>query len=195
MKVILNFYLFLFISAFMHAQNSNLSLEVSYPLPVDDNFVGRNYNGIANLGVKYIFADARSFDFGASLDLGALTSSKERRVQGFNVFALFIQPRVFVALDSEAIPKFHPALGIGYSILVFHVARNEFTDPNFPEPIDTTQSNEGVNVNASLAYDITDRFYAQIQYDFLKVSYDGNLPDLKYNRNVNLFKIGVGYRL
>lgn len=195
MRTILIFFVLLLVCGTLWAQDSHVSLELSYPLPVDANFVGRNYNGIANLGGKYTFAEIGFLDLGASLDLGAFTNAKDLRVQGFNVFAVFIQPRVFAALDTESLRRFHPAVGMGYSVLIFHAARNEFTDPNFPEAVDTTQTNDGINLNASLAYDVSERIYLQVQYDFLKVSYEGNLPDLKYNRNINLFKIGLGYRL
>ena len=35
------------------AQTSKFSIEAAYPLPVDQNFIGDKFKGIADLGVKY----------------------------------------------------------------------------------------------------------------------------------------------
>lgn len=44
-----------------NCQNSKFSVEVNYPLPLGDNFIKENYQGIVDLGVKYRFY---SFEIG-----------------------------------------------------------------------------------------------------------------------------------
>ena len=41
--------LFLLLSATAFGQTSKFSVEVAYPIPVDNNFLGENYQGIADL--------------------------------------------------------------------------------------------------------------------------------------------------
>ena len=57
--------------------------------------------------------------------------------------------------------------------------------------MDTTES--GVNLNLSLSYDITENFFLNAQYDFVKIGVDNDIPDTKYNTNI--LKIGLGLRL
>lgn len=59
--------------------------------------------------------------------------------------------------------------------------------------MDTTES--GVNLNLSLSYDNTEKFFLHAQYDFVKIGVDNDIPDTKYNTNINIFKFGLGLRL
>ena len=70
---------------------------------------------------------------------------------------------------------------------------------NPEEPIIITSSaseNEsGINLNLGTSYDITNKIFAIIQYDFIKITVEDEVPDTKYNTNINIIKIGIGYRL
>jgi len=59
------------------AQNSNWSFEVNYPILVDQNLVGANFDGLFEVGAKYIFWENVSFKTGVSLHTG-LFQDKER---------------------------------------------------------------------------------------------------------------------
>lgn len=170
------------------SQDSKFSLELNYPIPIDENFIGKNYNGIIDLGLKYSFSNLSFINIGASLNAGILKNSKDDRVQPFDVTAFAIQPRIFAELDSESLTKFHSSIGLGYTFMTFNASGN-------PNSSSSSQTESGINLNLGVAYYITDKFFAQVQYDFIKIVVDNEVPDIKYNTNINILKIGLGYRL
>ena len=178
------------------AQNSKFTLEAAYPLPVDDNFIGRNYKGIIDVGAKYRFSELPPFNLGFGLN-GSILNNKNALLATTDVFlditvtTFIIQPKVFAELDLESVPKFHPSVGLGYTFMIFNASG---TDQAFG-PSDTTDAQSGLNINFGVAYDISDRFFAQVQYDFIKLNVDGGVQDIKFNTNVNIIKFGFGYRL
>jgi hypothetical protein len=58
MKTIISFLFAIFYVLNVNAQSTNLSLEVSYPLTVDKNFVGDHYRGTIDFGVAYRFRES-----------------------------------------------------------------------------------------------------------------------------------------
>ncbi len=163
-----------------YSQDSKISLELNYPIPIDKNFIGENFNGIVDLGIKFRFVDLAPINIGASFNGGILTRKTD--FQGSNVSNYIFQPRVFGEINLESIEKIHPHLGLGYTIMVFDFAGG-------------SDSQNGFNLNFGLIYDFTEKFFAQLQYDFVKLGVEDNVPNTKFNTNVNLLKIGIGYRL
>ena len=177
------------------SQDSKFSLELNYPIPIDENFIGKNYNGIIDFGLKYRFTDLSFLNIGASLNAGILKNSKEDGVQPFDVTAFAIQPRIFAELDSESLTKFHPSIGLGYTFMSFNASGIDSFNPDNPNSSSSSQTESGINLNLGVAYDITKKLFAQVQYDFIKIGVDNEVPDIKYNTNINILKIGLGYRL
>lgn len=175
------------------SQDSKFSLELNYPIPIDKNFVGENYSGIVDFGADYRFASLSPVNIGVSLNGGVLVnnSNQNNGFQDFKVTSYIIQPRIFGELDMEAIEKFHPTVGLGYTIMIFQASgtNNGFDVSGGSDTL------SGINFNFGLAYDITEKLFAQIQYDFVKLVVDNDVPDTKFNTNVNILKIGLGYRL
>tara|TARA_B110000285_G_C14821839_1_gene466887 strand:- start:88 stop:675 length:588 start_codon:yes stop_codon:yes gene_type:complete len=187
--------LLLIFSIISFSQDSKFSLELNYPIPVDENFIGKNYNGIIDLGLKYRFSNLSFLNIGASLNAGILKNSKNDRVQHFDVTAFAIQPRIFAELDSESLTKFHPSIGLGYTFMTFNASGIDSFNPDNPNSSSSSQTESGINLNLGVVYDITDRLFAQVQYDFVKIGVDNEVPDIKYNTNISILKIGLGYRL
>ena len=73
------------------------------------------------------------------------------------------------------------------------VQNENTTQFNFNE--NTTDNKNGVAINLGLIYDLGKKFYAEIQYDFVKLFVDENVIANAYNTNLNIFKIGVGIRI
>ncbi len=190
-KLLLALLLTLTIKAF--SQDSKFSIEANYPLPIDDNFIGKNYTGIIDIGVKYRFFDLNIINIGASFNGGVLlnNSNQNNGLQDFKVTSYSIQPKVFVELDMESIPKFHPFVGLGYTLMIFDPSG---TNNGF-DVSGESDTQSGINANLGIAYDITEKLFAQIQYDFVKLGVENEVPDIKFNRNVNILKIGLGFRL
>ena len=187
--------LLLIFSIKLFSQNSKFSLELNYPIPIGENFIEKNYNGIIDLGLKYRFTDLSFLNIGASLNAGILKNSKEDRVQPFDVTTFVIQPRIFAELDSESLTKFHPSIGLGYTFMSFNTSGIDILNPDNPNSSSSSQTESGINLILGVAYDITKKLFTQVQYDFIKIGVDNEVPDTKYNRNINILKIGLGYRL
>ncbi|WP_166963862.1 outer membrane beta-barrel protein [Yeosuana marina] len=190
-KLLLTLLLIFTIKSF--SQDSKFSLDLSYPIPIDKNFVGENYDGIIDLGAKFKFAELNPLNLGASLTSGVLVndSPPNNEFQDFKITAYLIQPRIFSELDIESIKSFHPSIGIGYTFIIFDAKGTQ----NGFDISGGSQTQSGLNINFGIAYDINDKLFAQIQYDFVKISLESEIPDIKYNTNVNILKIGLGYRL
>lgn len=116
-KILLALLLLFAIQSF--SQNSKLSIEANYPIPIGDNFLGENYGGIVDAGVKYRFSELTILNIGASINGGFLKNSKAHRNNLFDVNVYAIQPRIFAEFNIEKLSKLHPQIGLGYSFLIF----------------------------------------------------------------------------
>lgn len=176
------------------AQDSKFSVELNYPIPMDKNFVGQNYNGIIDLGLKYRFLDLDVLNIGASVNGGLLKTAENSMLNQRDVTAYTIQPRVFAELNIAAVNSLHPSIGLGYSFMIFNGTTIVGDRPGEVHSTNVSTTEGGFNVNLGIAYDITTRFFGQIQYDFIKLGTKDDMPKIKYNTNVNILKVGLGYR-
>lgn len=192
-KLILAALLILAIKSF--SQNSKVSLELNYPITIDENFIGKNSNGVVDAGIKFRFVKLDVVNIGLSFNVGIYRNSKEDRVQPFDVTTYIFSPRIYTEFNIKSMTKFHPSVGLGYSIVNAKADENlnRFNSQN-DLFVESTQSVSGINLNLGLLYDLTHKLFVQVQYDFIKVGVDNGVPDITYNTNINLFKIGIGYR-
>ena len=193
MKQKLLFTLLLIFTIKSFSQDSKFSLELNYPIPIDKNFIGKNYSGIIDFGADYRFAKLNPINIGFSINGGVLinNSNQNNGFQNFKVTSYVINPRIFGELDFKPIEKIHPIIGLGYTIIIFKASG---TNNGF-DVSDGSDTLSGVNVNLGLAYDIIEKLFVKIQYDFIKLGADNNVTDTTFNTNVNILKIGFGYRL
>lgn len=175
------------------SQDSKFSIELNYPILIDDNFIGENYNGIIDVGIGYDITNLNSINLGISVNGGVLVnnSNQNNGLQDFKITSYVVQPRVFGELNLESLDKFHPSVGLGYTVMAFSASG---TNNGF-DVSDQSDTQSGFNFNFGIAYDINDRLVAKAQYDFVKLGVDSNVPDIKFNTNVNILKIGLGYKL
>jgi len=188
MKKILFFLIFCF---GVQAQNTSWSLELNYPLLVDQNFVGANFNGLLEVGAKYQFWENVSLKTGVSLH-SALYSDKQGvqdPITDFDLLIWAIQPRVYGELFLPTLPKFHPMLGLGYSAVTFFTNGNVMTF--FPQGNETRF---GFNAVFGFSLDMGKQWYFHTYYDFIKLNNSDNFNS-PYLQNINQIKFGVGYRL
>ena len=185
-KLFLGIFLIFAIKSF--SQDSKYSIELNFPIPIDDNFIGKNYSGIIDIGARVRFTNLKVINIGASLNGGVLTNNSNQSVK---VKSYIIQPRIFGELAIKSISKLHPSIGLGYAVMSF----NALGSNNGSDLLKVNDTQSGVDFNFGLSYDITERLFAQGQFDFIKLGDKKEVPDIKYNRNVNILKIGLGYRL
>jgi opacity protein-like surface antigen len=193
-KLLLTLLLIFTIKSF--SQDSKFSIEANIPIPIGDNFLAENYNGIVDIGAKYRFHQNDVLNLGASVNFGYVQNTKSGATdlnQLFDVKIFPIQPRIFAEFNIPNLESLHPQIGLGYSILVYNAKADEINTSNLPADIDDNES--GFNLNIGLSYDLTNKFFLQAQYDFIKIGVEDNVPDIKYNTNINILKFGIGYRI
>lgn len=197
MKQKLLYTLLLITSIHTFSQETKFTIEANYPFTMGENFIGNNYEGIADVGFKYSFTDAKLVNLGLSVNGSLLNYNfkvQDDFAEPFNykVNAYFIQPRIFAEFTIVSIEKFHPSAGLGYSFILFNVVG--------PDPLDFSNetakdSQSGINLNVAVAYDLTEKIFIQLQYDFIKLGTANDIPNTAYNTNVDLVKIGLGFRI
>ncbi|WP_019039544.1 outer membrane beta-barrel protein [Psychroflexus tropicus] len=196
MKSKLYWILTLFLALNLNAQESKFDIEANFPIAIGDNFLGDNYNGIIDLGINYRFLQKEILNLGVSANFGFFKNTKSGATdlnQLFDVTIIPIQPRLFAEFNIPNLEKFHPQIGIGYSILIFNADWADNRDAELPDDIDDSEG--GFNFNLGIAYDLSEKFYLQAQYDFVKIGVENGVPDISYNTNINILKFGIGYRL
>ncbi len=174
------------------SQNSKFSIEANYPITIDNNFLGDDSYGIVDLGLKYRFAELNPIKIGVSLNGGVLidNSNQNNSPQDFLVTTYIIQPKVFAELNVESVEKLHPFLGLGYTFMNFQLSGSN----NGMNVSGESENLSGFGFNFGVAYDISNKIFVQVQYDFTKLNVD-DVPDIKFNTNVNLLKIGIGLKI
>ena len=175
-----------------YSQDSNLHIELNFPVPVDKNFVGENYNGTIDFGAGYRFFEFKKVKIGLSLNTGFYRDN-DNTDTGFDrreVTFVAYQPRIFGEFFLEEDGKFRPRLGLGYTSLRFKI-----TDlpSNFIGEIEDTDTRGGFNLNVGVSFYFTPKLFGLLQYDFVRLGNESTVVDETFSNNVNLLKIGVGY--
>lgn len=173
-----------------HSQINRWSVEANYPMIIDNNFVGQNFNGIIDLGVDYYFHEALKYRLSASFHNGLLKDRTEiiDLNTDFNYLLWFVQPRIKIDLIFGKMPNIHPYIGVGYCWMMAFTNGN--TSTFFPQG---STNRSGFNAIVGLTFDINDKLYANGGYDFVRLSQLGNQNNA-YLQNVNRLMIGVGYK-
>lgn len=190
-KVILLFLLSASVTSF--SQNSVFKLELNYPIPVDQNFIGKNYTGIIDIGGKYSLLNKDIVSLGFAFNTGLLTFDNSENIifQNYRVSAYSFQPKVFCEFNIKSIDKLHPYTSLGYSFMIFKATgtNNEF------DISDLNDTQNGINLNFGLAFDVTKKFFINAQYDFIKLKKENSIPYSTFNTNINIVKLGIGLKL
>lgn len=186
--------LLVFCSCFYNsAQAYKFTAELSHPLPIDRNFLSTTFNGLADVGFKYQAYSTLFVNFGAALNGSIYKTPKEddNSIPVFEVIAYAIQPSVFAELHLVSAPKFHPYINLGYTFLNAKAINvNAFANDNVRST--ATESASGFNFNLGLAFDVSSRFFLNMQYNFTKIN--DTATDITFNTNINILKMGLGYR-
>jgi hypothetical protein len=174
------------------SQTSNFTIEANYPMLIDNNFYGREYNGILDLGAKYRAVEFKNLKLGAAINTGLLidNSNSNQDLSDFRVASYLLQPKIFTELNIPTLSKLHPFVGLGYSFLI-----SDVSGTISGLDVSDTSTRNGINVNFGIYYDLNNNIFLQIQYDFVKFRMDEKMPNDSFITNMNILKIGLGLRL
>ena len=179
--------LLIFLSFYLFCQNSKLSVEINYPIPFDNNFIADNYKSIIDVGAKYRFINSRVINIGISFNAGILYFENTKSyIQDYKVTNYMLQPKIFGEFNLK---KLKPFLGLGYTSMIFDYNGNN----NEFEINGKSDTQSGIDFNVGFKYNVLKNVFVQVQYDYIILDVGEEIPRTKYNTNVNIFKIGMGY--
>ncbi len=185
------------ITAISMGQTSPFSIEASYPLPVDSNFFGEHYKGVADLGLKYRIKNLQIVTIGVAVN-GSLFQSSDSgyfpaydEILHFKTSLYIIQPKLFSELNLKKINKLHPSIGVGYSALLYTTTFDSQSN------VASNHTNQGgVIVCLGASYDILSKVYLFTSFDYGKLTQlEAGIPKSNYNTQTSLLKFGFGVRL
>ena len=176
MRKLLLSYLFLIYCISGFSQNTKLHADINYPFPIGDNFIGKNYHGVIDLGISYMPIKVSKVKLGISTNAGFLNSSH------VSVHASMIKPRLNAEIEFR---KFTPYIGIGYSFFNYKLSS--------PYSI-ADKTTDGLNLNCGVRYNLISRLYLKLDYDYIKFRIE-DLPDISYNKNIMILNFGVGFSI
>lgn len=191
-KILLAFFALFSFNIF--AQDSNkVSIELRYPTPIDNNFIGDSYTGIFDIGARYHFTSMNNFNIGVSLHSGMLRKSSSNELP-YSTNTYSIQPGAFLSYKSDKLGPFSFYSGLGFTSLIFKSKLDKKHNNGFLES-EESNTQHGFHVNLGTRCSISNRLYIHAQYEFIKLSNSNDVLDIDYNSNINLLKIGFGYTL
>jgi len=161
-----------------------------------ENFIGKNYNGFADIGLTYKFTQRPLMDYGISFNTSLLNYNFDLQddldqLYNYKVNAYVFQPRLYASFFIASLEKFHPSVGLGYSFIVFKVSG---LDPLDFGNENASDNQNGININLGAAYDLSERIFIKAQYDFIKPNIGNSISNKPFNTNMHLMKIGLGIR-
>ena len=187
-KVILASFL-VFASFIVHAQDQKWSIEANYPLVANSN-LQNDFNGVLDLGIKYRFANLGPVILGAGFNAAYLKNFDSFTYGGpgfqdqefdYKAKQFLFQTKIFAEVAIPGLAKLKPQIGVDVQT-------------------DDSNTDGGLNLNFGISYDLSDKFFIQVQYDFLNVHRKGeNTRDNQtftydFNEKIGLIKTGVGFR-
>ena len=202
-KVILASFL-VFASFIVHAQDQKWSIEANYPLVANSN-LQNDLNGVVDLGIKYRFANVGPVILGVGFNAAYLKNFDSFTYGGpgfqdqefdYKAKQFLFQPKIFAEVAIPGLAKLKPQIGVGYAKVIDDVYLKDGVDVQ----TDDSNTDGGLNLNFGISYDLSDKFFIQVQYDFLNVHRKGeNTRDNQtftydFNEKIGLIKAGVGFR-
>ncbi len=184
--------LFFSINAIAQDLDYKWSVEANYPISVGDD-LGNDTPGIIDVGLKYRFLDFNIVKIGAGINAGVfkdnIRSFTDPETTNFDETNWLIQPKVFVEFTIPGISKLHPSVGLGYTFI-----ESEYKGFTSFQEIDNSSLEGGINVNLGLSYDIGERFFLQVQYDYVRNKVTFEDFNFENKQNLGFLKAGVGFR-
>ena len=111
-------------------------------------------------------------------------------VGNFKAIMYYLEPKLRAIGTLPYLKLVHLYAGLGYSFLVFDISGvNQGLGI-----IEEGETLSGFSFNTGLQVDVSSRIFLNLEYDFTKVKQRNLVPDTRYNRNVNIIKLGAGLR-
>ena len=192
-------------SVYTFAQDQKWSVEANYPFNLTTNKAISSLNGVIDLGIKYRFLDLGPVNLGVGIN-GSLLKNYDKFTYGngnnnsvesdYRAKTFLLQPKIFAELAIPGIPKLKPQLALGYSVVI----DDQYYKNDDTIIYDDIVSDGGLNLNLGLSYDISKRFFVQVQYDYINIFrkgesvFEGQTYTFDFKEDASILKAGVGFR-
>lgn len=191
-----NYYtiLLLFLISFTaQSQNKPISVEVNYPLEMAQGF--DEVTGIANVGVKYRFAQGELFTYGASLSADYLRRDYEDSYVYRDRSSDFLYYHIggFAEMTIPSAGMIHPFAGVGFSYLIYDYYYF-YSSYEYDWMETRKERNPGFNLNFGIQVDLSSSFFLQSYFQFIRTYDKPEIRDEMYAINTDILKVGIGYR-
>lgn len=188
----------------LHAQDQKWSVEANYPFVANSN-MQNDFNGVVDLGIKYRFTNLGPVILGAGFNAAYLknfdkftygSASGQDLVSDYKAKQFLLQPKLFAELPIPGLSALRPQIGIGYSFSIVDI----YYDNGDQFFSDNTNTEGGLNLNLGLSYDISQRFFVQVQYDYINLNLEGEseingqTSTYDFKEKTGFLKAGVGFR-
>jgi len=185
-----------FLSLNAISQNKKFSVDVNYPLSLDNSEFSK-INGVVGGSFKYRFAETKAVKFGASYTFDTFN---EKTGISYNDLKKHYYHHLdfFGEFNLNGNSKLHPFIGVGYTALYedfkYNIDNSFFGNP--PTQGRSKDRKNGLNFNLGMSYDITNQFFVQTYFHFVKVflKSDEYYYDQPKGINYNQIKLGAGFR-
>ena len=177
----------------VQTQEQNWSTTISYPVTVDQNFIGENYTGFIDLGISYCFVSHENLSVATVFNASIFSNNDNldiASIDNYKAIMFYLEPKLRVIGTLSSLNQVHLYLGLGYSFFMFDIS-------GVNEGLGIIKDGEtltGFSMNTGLQVDVSPRIYFNLEYDFTKVKQRNLVPNTRYNRNVNIIKLGAGLR-
>ncbi|WP_115462953.1 outer membrane beta-barrel protein [Winogradskyella aurantiaca] len=175
------------------AQNYKWFVNLNYPITIDKNFIGENYTGFIDLGLRYYLAEFEYLSLGASFNTSILANNDNLDITSlgnYKAIAFGLQPKITILGKIPTLEVLHPFLGVGYSFYLFSITG---VNPGLGI-VENGETLSGLSFNGGFDIDISDHVIIHLEYYFTRLQRSNLVPDTRYNKNINLVKLGAGYR-
>jgi opacity protein-like surface antigen len=175
------------------AQNYKWKAQINYPIAFDQNFFGETYTGFLDFGISYHFLEYEYLSVGGSFNFGIFSNNDNfdiTSVTGYKAIAYSLQPKINVTGTIPGLELVHPYIGLGYSFFMFDISGVN-QGIGIIEDGDTIS---GFTINGGLYVDLSSRVFLNLEYDFSRIPRENVVPDTRFFKNINLIKLGGGYR-
>ena len=177
----------------LSAQDYKWFVNLNYPITIDKNFIGENYTGFLDLGLRYYCAEFEYLSLGASFNASVLANNDNLDINSlgnYKAIAFGLQPKVTLMGKIPSLEVLHPFLGLGYSFYLFNITG---VNPGLGI-VENGETLGGISFNGGFDIDVSDRVFIHLEYYFTRLQRSNLVPDTRYNKNINLVKLGAGYR-
>lgn len=191
---------------FLNAQEKKWSVEANYPLNISgDNLNFGEMDGVIDLGIKYRFVKLGPINLGAGVNMAFFknysnftygTQNNNAAESDYRAKSFLVQPKIVAELPIPGASKLRPQVAIGYTIVVDDTYYKNDGNVEF----DATGADGALNLNLGLSYDISSRFFVQIQYDYLNIARKGQTTlvgqpySFDFKEGASILKAGLGFR-